>query len=200
MQLLDETTIRANFERYIKGLQFCLGDELTDKLLEKYAKQLIVSPNGRYTHTGGFAGGFVNNALKVSDAAHISAKLFKGTSRELDPKSITKLALLNGFAKIVNFVEVKNSYHNQRGQYYDNITQYDDNSSSTVNEETIFMLNELGITFSRQEYHAFLALSKKDEANAFNTNALFVLLSGSIGIARVLEKDMDPNKNSSNNQ
>ena len=140
-------------EQYFSIIKKVLKPAELKSLESSDLERLALCPRGLTDETGGYAGALVDYSLEVALKGKAMASFFS-----VEPKSIVKVALLHELGRMGHLNQVPQSlylnqdsdWHREKlGQNY----KYNENCPRmNIGHRTLWMLNELGIQLSYDEY------------------------------------------------
>ena len=168
----DTEETLEKISQYFSILKKVLSDSEMQVVEEALAERLSICPRGLTKDTGGYPGGLVDFSFQVAIRGKKLASQFN-----VNPKSIVKVALLHELGKIgslfdgVLYLDQESDWHREKlGQYY----KYNPECPKmNIGHRTLWMLNELGIKLTRDEFVAVLTSQGLHlQENSFYGNAL----------------------------
>lgn len=151
-----ETTLEK-IQKYFSILEKVLNPEEYAALETADLERLAVCPRGLTDDEGGTAGGLLEFSLDVALKAKSMSSHY-----DVDPRSIVKVALLHELGRMGSLTdESQQLYLNQDSDWHrEKLGQnYKYNPACTrmnIGHRTLWMLNDLGIKLSREEFVAVM--------------------------------------------
>ncbi len=149
---ITDKTMKS-IEQYFSILGKVLSEEDMFAIESTDMTRLALCPRGLTESDGGVPGGLVSFSLEVALKGKSLASFY-----DVDPKSIVKVALLHELGRMGHlsdesfslYLDQESSWHQEKlGQYY----KYNENCPKmNVGHRTLWMLNELGIKLSYDEW------------------------------------------------
>ena len=155
----------ANYKRFLVNL---IGDENTKKIIEL----LGGDEKGRNASFGmsedsgsAYAGSLVENSSAIAEYAKKINETFPQNMR-VNNKSIYRVALLQHIAKVLMYVENDNEWEvKNRGFVYKFVDQ---NTALRCGERSLFLLMQVGVVLTEDEFEAIRIVDKSKEDDAFS--------------------------------
>jgi hypothetical protein len=174
----DNEKILEKITQYFSILKKVLSNSEMQAIEKTLAERLSVCPRGLTKELGGYPGGLVDFSFQVAIIGKKLANQFN-----VNPKSIVKVALLHELGKVGGlsedeelYLEQESDWHREKlGQYY----KYNPNCPKmNIGHRTLWMLNELGIKLTRDEFVSVLTSQGLHlQENSFYGNAMPPLAS-----------------------
>ena len=155
----------ANYKRFLVNL---IGDENTNKVIELLGgdEKVMNASFGMSEDSGSaYAGSLVENSIAIAEYAKKINEAFPQNMR-VDNKSIYRVALLQHIAKVLMYVENDNEWEvKNRGFVYKFVDQ---NTALRCGERSLFLLMQVGVVLTEDEFEAIRIVDKSKEDDAFS--------------------------------
>ena len=144
-------------EQYFSILEKVLSKAELKSLEKADLQRLALCPRGLTGDTGGNPGGLVEYSLSTALKGKAMASFF-----DVDPKSIVKISLLHELGRMGHLTDESQAlYLNQDSDWHrdklgQNYKYNDACSRMNIGHRTLWMLNELGIELTHDEWVAVL--------------------------------------------
>ena len=148
---MDEQKLLEQYNKYVSLLGRVFDEKQIDELTNKLGERMLLCPTGLTTLTGGYPGSLIEFSLQVAQKA-----------KEYAPspdivKSAVRVALIHELGKVGDlseelYVVQESDWHRDKlGQNY---KYSEDCSRMNIAHRTLFLLQNFGITLSREEWLA----------------------------------------------
>ena len=178
----------ANYKRFLVNL---IGDENTNKVIELLGgdDKVMNASFGMSEDSGSaYAGSLVENSIAIAEYAKKINETFPQNMR-VDNKSIYRVALLQHIAKVLMYVENDNEWEvKNRGFVYKFVDQ---NTALRCGERALFLLMQVGVVLTEDEFEAIRIVDKSKEDDAFSkffSNTLAFVIRQSNEIVSLVNK------------